>query len=74
MDICEHFGISTRHFDRLRRMGEIPAPDIRIGDTKLWSFEVVAGMFRDDPDRPSRRGGDMQAKAKGKPTAKGGAR
>jgi hypothetical protein len=69
MDICDYYGISTRHFDRLRLKGEIPAPDIRIGDTKLWSFEVVAGMFRDDPDRPSRRGGDM--KTKGKPKTKG---
>jgi hypothetical protein len=71
MDICEHFGISTRHFDRLRAAGAIPPPDIHIGDTKLWSFEVVAGMFRDDPDRPSRRGGDMKAKAKPGPKSEG---
>jgi hypothetical protein len=55
MEICEYFGISTRHFDRLRARGEIPPPDVRLGDTKMWSSEIVSRIGRVDPDRPSHR-------------------
>jgi hypothetical protein len=49
------YPISTRTFDRLLAAGEIPPPDRKFGDTRLWSSESVEAMGRDNVDAPSRR-------------------
>jgi hypothetical protein len=54
-EICELFGFSTRSFDRMLKTGEIPGPDRRFGDSRLWSSESVEAMGRDNLDAPSRR-------------------
>jgi hypothetical protein len=57
LEICEYFNISTRTFDRMRADGKLPPPDHRIGQTNMWSFELVEAMFRIEPapSRPRKR-------------------
>src|SRR5215831_5941659 len=49
------YPISTRTFDRMLAAGEIPPPDRRFGDTRMWSAESVEAMGRSNLDAPCRR-------------------
>jgi hypothetical protein len=61
LDICEHYNISSRTFDRMRADGKVPPPDRMIGEsTALWSAATVEALF------------PPQAKPKAKPKAKAG--
>jgi hypothetical protein len=52
-DFAGLMGISVRSFDRMRRDGLVPAPDVRFGRRLAWRRDTVQGVLDRLGKRPT---------------------